>query len=276
MFDGGVWAPTDLSGRFVAIKAHGTGQPLIVVHPAIGEPLSLWSLGVSDVLCPIIGIRAVGLDEGEPPLTPMERIGDRYLNDLVAAGIGPPYILGGYSMGGLVALEMARQLVEAGQPVKLLIIFDTAVPGLRPDHSRDLLDADLSLVRRHRLELLLGELHSRTGRHLTTGASYVDVHRILREEGVLEPATTLDRFIRIQEVWCHNTYSALRYVCTPVPVDTVYFRGTRTSGSDRQRDYWAELQRGHIAFVEHAEDHDTLMRSPAVGRDLVELLARLS
>ncbi|GAA4448151.1 non-ribosomal peptide synthetase [Phytohabitans houttuyneae] len=276
MFDGRMWAPFDLSGRFVPIKAHGTGQPLVVVHPAIGEPLSLWNLGVSDVPCPILGVRAVGLDPGERPLAPMERIASRYLADLAAAGIGHPHLLGGYSMGGLVALEMARQLVEAGQPAKLLVIFDTVVPELRADHSRGLLDVDLAHVRRHRHDLLLGELRGRTGRDLPAGASYADIHEALRQEGVLEPATTLDRFIRIQEVWCHNTYSALRYACRPVPVDTVYFRGTRTGGSDLQREYWAALQRGHITFIDHAEDHDTLMRSRAVGRDVVELLARSS
>ena len=36
-----------------------------------------------------------------------------------------PYLLGGWSMGGLIALEAARQLLAAGQAVALVAMFDT-------------------------------------------------------------------------------------------------------------------------------------------------------
>jgi thioesterase domain-containing protein len=39
-----------------------------------------------------------------------------------------PYFLGGWSFGGLVAFEMAQQLIRAGHKVALLAIFDTLAP----------------------------------------------------------------------------------------------------------------------------------------------------
>src|SRR5262249_29741951 len=39
-----------------------------------------------------------------------------------------PYLLGGWSMGGLVAFEMAQQLCQQGQKVGLLALFDTHLP----------------------------------------------------------------------------------------------------------------------------------------------------
>jgi thioesterase domain-containing protein len=38
------------------------------------------------------------------------------------------YLLGGYSFGGLMAFEVARQLIEAGDEVEKLVLLDTACP----------------------------------------------------------------------------------------------------------------------------------------------------
>ncbi len=46
-----------------------------------------------------------------------------------------PYLLGGFSGGGLIAWEIARQLEAAGEAVPLLVLLDTPVP-LRPALSR--------------------------------------------------------------------------------------------------------------------------------------------
>ena len=40
-----------------------------------------------------------------------------------------PYHLGGYSFGGIVALEMARQLCALGEPIGLLALIDCHGPG---------------------------------------------------------------------------------------------------------------------------------------------------
>lgn len=46
-----------------------------------------------------------------------------------------PYLLGGFSGGGLTAWEMARQLEAAGETVSLLVLLDTPLP-MRPPLSR--------------------------------------------------------------------------------------------------------------------------------------------
>jgi thioesterase domain-containing protein len=40
-----------------------------------------------------------------------------------------PYYLGGYSFGGVVAFEMARQLQEQGEQVGILVVLDSCRPG---------------------------------------------------------------------------------------------------------------------------------------------------
>src|SRR5262249_2078892 len=55
---------------------------------------------------------------------------DVYLDALLRERPNGPYILGGFSYGGLVAFDLARKLAEAGEKVATIIMFDTAPPNL--------------------------------------------------------------------------------------------------------------------------------------------------
>jgi thioesterase domain-containing protein/acyl carrier protein len=59
----------------------------------------------------------------------VERLAECLLRDVRAVQPSGPYFLGGWSFGGLVAVEMARQLRGQGAAVALLALFDTAGPG---------------------------------------------------------------------------------------------------------------------------------------------------
>jgi amino acid adenylation domain-containing protein len=58
----------------------------------------------------------------------VERLAECLLRDVRAVQPNGPYLLGGWSFGGLVAVEMARQLRGQGAAVALLALFDTAGP----------------------------------------------------------------------------------------------------------------------------------------------------
>lgn len=60
---------------------------------------------------------------GEPHIT-VEEMATHYI-DALRAVAKAPYLLGGWSFGGLVAFEMAQQLYQAGEEVALLALFDT-------------------------------------------------------------------------------------------------------------------------------------------------------
>src|SRR5438552_6897298 len=73
---------------------------------------------------PIYGIQGKGLDEIEEPLERVEDMARFYLEALEELYPQGPYILIGYSFGGLVALEMAHRLPETGKNVALLVLID--------------------------------------------------------------------------------------------------------------------------------------------------------
>jgi amino acid adenylation domain-containing protein len=72
---------------------------------------------------PIYGLRPHGLDGRRAPLR-VEEMAVDYVTEVRMVQPKGPYIIGGYSFGGVVAFEMAQQLRRQGQEVKLLVLLD--------------------------------------------------------------------------------------------------------------------------------------------------------
>src|SRR5215475_15432749 len=90
--------------------ATGRRPPLVLVHP-VGGALFCYARLVAG-LTPgvlVLGFAADGVDPGVPDRQLLPALAARYLRGLSAAGFEPACVLAGWSMGGLVAYEMARQ-----------------------------------------------------------------------------------------------------------------------------------------------------------------------
>src|SRR5262249_17511752 len=79
---------------------------------------------------PFYGLQACGVDGRRRPLPSVEAMAESYLTAIRQVQPTGPYVLGGYSGGGVIAFEMARRLIEFGQEVALLVMFDTVAPPL--------------------------------------------------------------------------------------------------------------------------------------------------
>lgn len=77
---------------------------------------------------PVYGLQARGLFGDQAPHETFEEMARDYLEEVRLVQPAGPYLLGGFSGGGLVAYEMARQLVEAGEEVELVVLLDTPYP----------------------------------------------------------------------------------------------------------------------------------------------------
>lgn len=81
----------------------------------------------------IYGLQASGLDGKQPVHRSVPEMAGHYLVELRRVQTHGPYRLGGWSMGGIIALEMAQQLVACGETVDLVAMLDTHLmaPGAR-------------------------------------------------------------------------------------------------------------------------------------------------
>ena len=119
-------APTK---SLVTISPSGDGMPFFIVHGAGGNVLFLWSMArAMSGTRPIYGFQAFGVDGSDMPDATVEEMASRYVAEMRAAQSGP-YLIGGYSGGGVVAFEMVRQLEAMGEQVKFLVLFDSVPPG---------------------------------------------------------------------------------------------------------------------------------------------------
>jgi thioesterase domain-containing protein len=78
----------------------------------------------------VFGLQASGIDGVSPPHKTIEEMAAAYLAEVRGLQPRGPYLLGGYSGGGLVAFEMARRLTDSGETVGLLALIDTFHPEM--------------------------------------------------------------------------------------------------------------------------------------------------
>jgi thioesterase domain-containing protein len=119
----------------IELQASGTKKPLFFVHPGGGNVLCYFDLARCLGLDrPFYGFQTPGL-YGELPLyTRIEDMASYYIEAMKEIQPEGPYFLGGWSLGGIIAYEMAQQLVAQGQGVCQLFILDTGVQFLREEH----------------------------------------------------------------------------------------------------------------------------------------------
>jgi thioesterase domain-containing protein/acyl carrier protein len=143
----------------VAIKSDGSKRPLFLVHPAGGHVFPYVHLahylGPDQ---PCYGLQARGLEKGEEPHTRIEDMAAYYIEALRTVQPAGPYLLGGWSMGGVVAFEMAQQLHAQGQRVALLALLDGRIPT--PDETFPEEDYEAVLLVERYFGLSFGPLES--------------------------------------------------------------------------------------------------------------------
>lgn len=110
----------------VPIQTTGTRRPLFCMHPAGGTVFCYLALarqlGADQ---PLYGLQAQGVDGEGDPHDSVESMASRYVQAIRHVQPQGPYQLAGWSLGGVVAFEMARQLESAGQSTDLLCVFDS-------------------------------------------------------------------------------------------------------------------------------------------------------
>lgn len=112
----------------VPLKPKGSKTPLFIVH---GSGLNILNFAHIihhfDDEQPIYGFQGVGPNGYENWFTSVEEMAATYLQSILKINPNGPYAIAGFSFGGIVAFEIARQLKEQGKEVSLLAALDSYV-----------------------------------------------------------------------------------------------------------------------------------------------------
>jgi amino acid adenylation domain-containing protein len=124
----------------VPVCITGSLPPVFCVHGSGNEVL--WLAGMSREVGtdqPFYGLQPQGVDGRTAPLRRIEDMAARYVAEIRRVVPQGPYYLLGYSLGGAVAFEMARQLDTGGRRVAFLGLIDSGFPGIQAEREIPLL-----------------------------------------------------------------------------------------------------------------------------------------
>ncbi|MEM7482028.1 MAG: amino acid adenylation domain-containing protein [Acidobacteriota bacterium] len=247
-------------------------QPLFLVHAVGGHVFTFRELAAElEGRRTLFALRSRGLESGEEPHRSLAAMAGHYL-DLMRAEQGKgPYLLGGASMGGVVAFEMARQLLAAGEKVERLVLMDSPVLDQMP--ARESNADPLWLVVRDRTGLELDDK--------VLGDGSLD-ERFARAAQAVADAGESDRFdageaLRLARVLEANVEAMYAYRPEPADLRILFFRAAERRPVDPPRPElpWIELGRLGTETVIVPGDHDSMHHAPHLAVMAHHLLRRL-
>lgn len=275
----------------VPVQTSGDKPPFFGVHAHEGGVL-FWRNIVSHLPGdqPFYALQALGVDGIQTPLNRIPDMARLYIQEMRKVQPRGPYYLGGYSMGGEIAFEMAQQLVSQGEKVNLLVMLDTRNPSrsLRP-MSRDI---DGSLVakldttppqttigiltqkltghylrlsvlgRRQQAAYLLNQIEIRVQQILT-----FTLVKILRILGRRIPDRVLLPYLRLK-----HTEALINYVPVVYPGKVTLFRATQSlsANPDDSQLGWRPLAAGGLDLHHFDAPHEIVY--PEYAKDVARKL----
>ena len=118
-----------LWSHVVPLKPGGSLLPFFCMHARGGAVLNYRTLSTFvDAEQPVYGIQCRGLDGKTEPFRNLNEMAEQYIEEIQRIQPHGPYFLGGGSLGGIVALEMAQRLQADGETIGLLTMFDSWGP----------------------------------------------------------------------------------------------------------------------------------------------------
>lgn len=119
-----------LEANPIPLRSNGTQPPLFLIHEPSGDPLvyAPFAAQLPDDL-PIYALQALGIHaEDEPPKT-LEALASAHVEAIRRQQPKGPYRMAGWSLGGIIAYEIAQQLHAAGESVSFLGMIDSFAPS---------------------------------------------------------------------------------------------------------------------------------------------------
>uniref|UniRef100_UPI00286BF686 non-ribosomal peptide synthetase n=1 Tax=Chamaesiphon sp. OTE_20_metabat_361 TaxID=2964689 RepID=UPI00286BF686 len=107
--------------------------PLFCIHALGGTLFNYYDLVRRLGNRAIYGLQSCGINGSQQPLNCVEDMASYYIKSIQTIQPQGPYLLVGYSFGGIVAFEMARQFAEMGERVAFLGLVDIKSPTVNKD-----------------------------------------------------------------------------------------------------------------------------------------------
>lgn len=271
----------------VSIASDGAGTPLFFFHPGCGDILHLRYLKAVAADRPILGLLPIGQDGIVNSVASIKDMAAHYLFEITQIQPTGPYLIAGYSVGGLAALEIAHQLMSKGETIAFLGLFEATLPskGLGAFHLGEVLRYSRLEELRHDLESVkrakealkvqfptIERNEESLGRALEALRQWCDViWEELRTHNLLAQVTDRDVLYRALEAWAKYLYAARTYLPPSYSGDAFIFKGKETADSPIEAE-WQKFIRGTVRVVTVDSEHLDFMKDSTLDGVFAELL----
>ncbi|MGK5094321.1 beta-ketoacyl synthase N-terminal-like domain-containing protein [Deltaproteobacteria bacterium TL4] len=239
-------------------------KPLFLAPPIDGQVFIYQELvrGL-DPDRPVYGFQTPGLTEETKPLTQISEMAIHYLEAMRTVQANGPYLLGGFSFGGLVAFEMSQQLQAQGQEVKFLFLADTPLNQalFNLEDETDI----LFFIIEHLLKLDKSAIAIDELRGLSVDKQ-INLF-LTRYSGQLPSHLGLSQMRQQVQVIKANNAAMLNYIPRPYSGRLVFFRAQESWKPDltyHPEHFWIELAAGGIEINTVPGNHLTMNNQPQV------------
>ncbi len=272
-------------------KGNGSKPSIFFMHSEGGNVLEYWPL--SNYFSPdqgVYALQAKGL-EGEAVVSQtVEEMAGNFLSEIERIQKKGPFYLGGYCLGGLVAYEMARQLIDRGEKVNFLALISARTPAyLRMGSSNATMLKRFAgrLSERVRLEcdnlshLNWNQKYNYLRERLMRFNNLVQVNCEIQLERVFSKfspnANWHSRDYILYQSVQNQDHAFMNYDPKPCSTSAVMFRVKNNPSFFVEDDLlgWSKLVQGDIRTFEVDCFHKNIMKEPnarTVGQKLSELL----
>ncbi len=259
----------------VKIKAGQGNPPLFFVHPVGGNVLCYAGLARHlNIPQPFYGLQSSG---DLHPAT-IEQMAAHYSRCVRAVQANGPYCIGGWSMGGVIAYEMARQLQSSGEQVEIFLI-DAKAPNV---HSPQEVPDNQALLLHfiHDLENLLGRkadisLEAIQGLEMEQALQTIVSH--LRRQEIMPAEFSSVELLALFHLFSTNLRALFAYRPGKHDGPIALIKSSASAREDPDPAFgWRELLQGSFEIEEIEGDHYSIVTGAHVGQLAAVLEEKLS
>jgi len=264
------WVPS--WSLLVPMRQQGTRPPLFLFHAHGGNVLEYHALVQHmEKDQPVYAFQARGLNGELVENTSVEEMARAFVEELRQFQPEGPYFLGGFCLGGMLALEVAQQLTAEGQEVALVVLIQSMPPDarrFRPSafllqrwwyRTKKRLSLEVDNLSYGGMTYFLYRCRNTWDRSLARTAIAIDNIRGKR------PADRSRRYI-FEALGIEHKKAMEKYVPQPYSGDTLVFRASKQLTGLMADEWlgWRRILHGHFDLCEVPGHQQNLMLEPNV------------
>jgi len=251
----------------VGIKVKGSKTPFFCVHPIGGTVFCYSELSSClDDERPFYGLQYPGIFDEITLLTSIQDMASIYIDAMQSIQKKGPYYISGWSFGGIIAFEIARQLKQQGHEIALLALLDTYAP-IQREQSRKITERDLIFLFVQDITNILGVNTMDSLNQLKQSRSedlLIRLEETVNSKGIFPVPIKSGHLQSLFRLFRSNREAMSQYKPEPLCDKITLFYAGDNSGGIKNISAWNKYTKKGVEHYEIPGDHYSMMQKPNV------------